>query len=202
MQSYRRCRLHRGQFGGQELRRGLDAHLQPQPHPRRARGLRGQAGRGLRSAEPARGRDRPVGAAGLRGHRKVRRPARETGQLGRGRQRRFRRPWRGAPRKPELERDAEPDLAERLAQHQDGLLVHRSQAHPVEHLPAVQLQRRADAQPVGRTAPACRWRRPCWVSPTISRPNCPPRTGGLCSSSTRRGRPTCRTSGSCAATSR
>ena len=49
----------------------------------------------------------------------------------------------------------------------------------------------------GRTRPAYRSPRPCWVCPMIFKPNCRSSTEDRSNSSTPPWRPTCRTNGSC-----
>jgi hypothetical protein len=56
-----------------------------------------------------------------------------------------------AARKSELERDAEHRMAERSSQHQERASGTSSQAHPVEYLPDLHLQRRTDAQSFSAT---------------------------------------------------
>ena len=153
LHSHRAGRVHLGRIAGQELRRRMDPHVRRQHGARRARRLCG----------PARRRRRPAELSIRPGSIRSRKPASATSTSTAACSSRSIPPNGptaaitpsacAAPRparEPQLERHAEPDLAQGQPQHPHGLLVHRRQAHPAEHLPDLHLRRRPDRRPRAR----------------------------------------------------
>ncbi len=101
-------------------------------------------------------------------------------------------------RKSELERHAQRDLAERQSQHQDRLLVHRSQAHPVEYLPdgIPSTTNRLATWPQRQTATGLSLASALLGFPNDFQAQLPILHGGPVNSSTPRGQPSSRTNGS------